>query len=90
MASFTFTPTTDVPVDILSAKSTYARIKIEPMDAFVDATISSIRRGTQWKASIPYVPQGASVPLQEHKAILSLSKGEFGRHLGDIDLGNLH
>lgn len=90
MASFIFTPTNDVPVDILSARSTHAKIKIEPMDAFVDATISSVRSGAQWRASIPYVPQAASVPIENHKAILSLTKGEFGRHLGDIDLGNLH
>lgn len=90
MASFIFTPTSDLPVDVLLAKSTCAKVKIEPMDAFVDATISSVGSGVQWRASIPYIPQAASAPLQDHRAILSLTKGEFGRHLGEINLGSLH
>jgi hypothetical protein len=88
--TFTFTPTADVPVDVLSAKSTYAKVKIEPIDAFVDATISSVQSGAHWKVFVPNVPQATTVPLQDHKAILSLTTGEFGKHLGNIDLGNLH
>lgn len=89
MASFTFTPTPDVPVNVLSARSTYAKIKIEPIDAFVDAAISCLQDDNHWKASASSIPQSASVPLREHKAVLMLSKGELGSHLGSIDLGNL-
>lgn len=90
MASFTFQPTLEVPLDVLSARSTYAKIKIEPMDAFVDATISPFEGGSHWKASSASIPQSASVPLENHRAVLVLSKGEFGSHLGTIDLGTLH
>jgi len=90
MASFTFTPTTDVPVSILEAKSTHAKVRIEPLDAYVDAVIKPEQgsRG-RWTAAVKNVPQSATVPRHDHQAVLCLSKGELGAYLGTIELGRL-
>lgn len=90
MASFVFQPTQEVDLAVLSARSTCAKVKIEPIDAFVDATISPLSGGSRWSAVTASVPRSSSIPVQDHKAILVLSKGELGKHLGSIDLGNLH
>lgn len=90
MASFTFQPTSEVPPGVLSADSTHAKVKIEPLDAFVDATISPFQGGAFWKASTTSIPRSSSVPLHDHRVVLVLTKGELGKYLGSIDLGNLH
>lgn len=90
MASFTFAPTTDVPVSILENKSTYAKLRIEPIDAYVDAVISPVPgRSDRWTATVNTVPQSITVPRHDHQAVLCLSKGELGKHLGSIELGRL-
>lgn len=89
MTSFSFQPTSEVLVNILSASSTYAKIKIEPIEAFVDASISRVSDNI-WSASTENIPQSSSVPLEDHTAVLILSKGEFGKFLGSVDLGHIH
>lgn len=89
MASFTFTPTTDVPEEVLNAASTHAKVRIEPIDAYVDATVEKSPGSTSWKAVVGNVPQSWHIPRNEHRAILCLYKGELGKYLGSISLGGI-
>jgi len=88
MASFTFTPTVDVPVSILENKSTHAKLRVEPIDAYVDAIVRPVPgRSDRWTATINTVPQSATMSRHDHQAVLCLSQGELGKHLGSIELG---
>ena len=89
MASFTFTPTADVPEEVLTAASTHAKVRIEPIDAYIDATVEKLSGSTSWTAIVGNVPQSSHIPRHEHRAILCLYKGELGKYLGSISLGQI-
>lgn len=89
MASFTFAPTSDVPASVLGAKSTFAKVRIEPIDAYVNAELRRVPGSSRWTASVESVPQSRHTQLHDHQAVLCLSKGELGTFIGSIDLGHL-
>lgn len=89
MASFTFTPTIDVPDAILGARSTHAKICIKPLDAYVDAVVRPVAHSSRWTASIASVPRSTNTQLVNQQAVLHLFKGELGNYIGAIDLGHI-
>lgn len=89
MHSFTFAPTEEVPADTLKAPSTYAKIRIEPFDAYVDASVKPIHGSDRWTATIGDVPLSSYLPRRDHRAVLCLSRREFGKPLGTIQLGSI-
>jgi len=87
MRSFIFTPTKEVSVGTLEAPSTWAKVRIEPVDAYVDATIEHLHGSQTWTATVQEVPMSTRLPCREHRAVLCLSRGELGKSIGTIQLG---
>jgi len=83
-----FEPSADVTDDILRSKTTYAKVRFDPYEAFVDAKLQKTSgQNDCWTAQVDYIPRHHNIPLSEQKAVLCLSRGELGRTLGSIELG---
>lgn len=90
MPSFNFAPTNDVPRGVLEGRSTTAKLRVQPIDAYVDAKIAPPTTASGiWTASVESIPMSPTIPREQHQAQLYFSKGELGKHLGMIDLGSL-
>ncbi|KAL6244188.1 hypothetical protein RBB50_009058 [Rhinocladiella similis] len=90
MAEFTFTPSAAaLSAEALNTKSTTARVVFYPSEIYVDAEISPANpddnAGT-WKAKIQTVPRQTKVARDEQSAMLLLTKGQFGKEIGRVEL----
>ncbi|KAJ9610381.1 hypothetical protein H2200_005158 [Cladophialophora chaetospira] len=91
MARFTFTPNaTSIDPAILSAKSTTAKVVFHPHEIYVDATIARVNEGSEWQVEVEHVPRQMNVSEDNVNAVLCLTKGELGKVLGTVALGNVH
>lgn len=90
MARFTFSPTTSsIDPIVLKAKSTTAKVVFHPREIYVDATIAQINGGPHWQIEVKYVPRQMDVSEEDVSAELCLMKGELGKVLGTVALGDV-
>jgi hypothetical protein len=94
MATYTFTPPPDLPISILSAKSTTAKVSFSPVDFIVDAKIApltgdgatSSSDNQPWTAVVQKVPNPLAHP--DERATLHITRGELGKLLCSVPLGD--
>jgi hypothetical protein len=87
MATYTFTPPLFITPQLLSAPSTHAKISFQPLDVYIAATLEwPTHANGAWTARVENVPIGKDGRNPEEKAVLHLTRGEFGRVLGSVEL----
>ena len=86
--SFSFKPDPEA-VSILQKRSTNTKVRIDPIEAYVDAFTSQVGDSDMWQASVNSLPQSSSLGAHDHSATLCLYKGELGQLVGTVKLGDL-
>ena len=90
MARFTFSPNAaSIDTAILTAKSTTAKVVFHPHEIYVDATIAQINGEDNWQIEVEYVPRQKNVSQEDINAVLCLTKGELGKVLATVPLGDV-
>ena len=88
MQTFAFDASESLRTDMLTAKSTVAKVVFTPNDIFVNAHFLPLTSASEHlSAKVDYVPTQRTVLMDEQVATLRLTKGELGRELGRIELG---
>jgi len=93
MRAFTFQPSNPLSAEVLSVRSTHAKVSFEPLEVYVDAKLEQLEDGSNlWKTTIEDVPRHpncaeGACPV---RAILHVTRGEHGKLLGTADLGLVH
>ena len=89
MSTFSFEPTESLSSDILRAKSTFAKVAFQPKGVYISAKLESPEDGTTaWKAIVDYTPKQRT--HLDKTATLYITKGELGKILGTVELGQVH
>jgi hypothetical protein len=89
MPSTTFSsPASPSITSALQAKSTRAKVCFLPKEIFVDARVVMMEQGDERRVEVDAVPRQMGVGEEDVQAVLVLTKGELGKELGRIDLGN--
>lgn len=88
MQTFTFNPTLALTPAILAKKTTTATVEYRAgfdQQIFVPASLEAGADTQTWRATVQSVPRHSDDFPQQ--AVLHVTKGELGRHLGSVELG---